>query len=254
VKRKRLIAVYDSGIGGLSIIPLLQQNYSDCDILYYADTKYFPYGEKSADQLAQIAQETLAFLKSYPIDLLIIACHTASIHFLSLLQDQFPFAVIGVSQSIREEKELLSNYNRVGLIGTKATIESGYYQTLLHQQCPKLTVVSSACPHLVVIAEEQLYEEKYIQIMNFTWQQLKTKEIQGLIFACTHFSFLMKYAKAFYGEELPIFSHEGYVMRQVKHYLGESSSDFLGTIEIVATKENTAFKQKVESLLQGIFV
>lgn len=141
------IGIFDSGIGGLTLLQAIETLLPHEDILYFADTAHFPYGEKDALEILRLASQVTGFLFTQNVKLLLIACHTISTC-LQNLKKAFPFPILGM---IEPSIELLTKTkgNRIALFATNATIHSQVYQKAIQKKLPKATLFPISCPDLI---------------------------------------------------------------------------------------------------------
>ena len=130
-KRDLAIAVFDSGVGGLTIVKELLNVLPKESVIYLGDTARVPYGAKSKETVTRFTEEAISFLKDKGIKVLLIACNTSSSLALPNLDDNYDFEILGVVDAGVEEAAKVSRIKRVGVIGTEATINSGVYEKKL---------------------------------------------------------------------------------------------------------------------------
>lgn len=183
------IGIFDSGVGGLTVVkPLLNIG---CELLYFGDLARTPYGSKSPYLIERFSLQIGRFLKSHACELIIIACNTASAISLDLLKREFEIPIIDViSPGVELAVDITKNL-RIGVIGTKVTIASGAYQRLLYQRNPKIEVFTKACPLLVPLVEEGITEgELAYKIVSYYLEEFMHNGMDTLILGCTHYPLL----------------------------------------------------------------
>jgi glutamate racemase len=187
-----LIAIYDSGVGGLSIYQNVIAQCPQHDYLFISDNQAFPYGNKSADELLGRVQAVVRTLNThFSIDILIVACNTASTIVLPHLRREFSFHIIGVVPAIKPAAELSATH-RIALLATPATIDRDYTKSLINKFAPHCQVTCIGSSELVLLAEQKLTqgtvdENKIEAILE---PVLSNPEIDVLVLACTHFPLL----------------------------------------------------------------
>ncbi|MFH2012541.1 MAG: glutamate racemase [Pseudomonadota bacterium] len=187
----KAIGVFDSGIGGLTVLKELINTLPEENTIYLGDTARVPYGIKSADTVIRYSLENAEFLFSKNIKLLVVACNTASAVGIPALRDKYKLPIIGVIGPGARKAIKVTKGKRVGVIGTEGTIKSGAYLNSLKAIDPKITVVSQACPLFVPLVEEGwidndiafLTAERYLHT-------LKEANVDTLILGCTHYPLL----------------------------------------------------------------
>ena len=213
------IGIFDSGVGGLSVVEKVKEILPQEDIVYFGDTARVPYGTKSKKLIEKFATDDVNFLLKFNPKVIIIACHTASSLAGNTLKKNFPSIHIidVVSSSIRKAVEL-SKKKRVGVIGTYATISSGKYQELLKKK--GISVLSKACPLFVPLVEEGLFNERATSLIaEYYLEELKKGKIDTLILGCTHYPYLKKVIQEVIGENVKIVDPSFQVAHQLKEYL-----------------------------------
>ena len=186
------ILVFDSGVGGLSILRAIRQRLPGQDYIYASDNNAFPYGVKSQDFLVQRVDSVLrALIKTEQPDIIVVACNTASTVALPIIRSHFSAPVVGVVPAIKPAAAL-SRTGVIGVLGTPATVERAYTQQLINDFASHCTVLKLGSSRLVDIAEQALRgrganpeELKTILAPLFQVEQLDT-----IVLACTHFPLL----------------------------------------------------------------
>ncbi|MEX0672417.1 MAG: glutamate racemase [Candidatus Babeliales bacterium] len=184
----RRLGIFDSGIGGLSILNAVKQ-IDVQEIIYIADTANLPYGDKSAAAIMAASFLVVEQLLTHQVDTIIIACHTASAIALPFLQEQFPaIRFIGMIEPTITATLHATKTKTVGLLATRATINHGAYQKeLLHQK--GFNLYSAACPELVPLIEQQSPSAIIIQLLEHYVAPFKAV-IDTLILGCTHYDLI----------------------------------------------------------------
>jgi len=189
------IGVFDSGVGGLTVVRALRAALPDERLVYLGDTARLPYGTKSADTVLRYARRCAEFLRRRGAKALVIACNTASAYALEALEAELPIPVVGVVRPGARAAAAVTRARRVGVLGTHATIASGAYTRALHALDPALEVVGQACPLFVPLAEEgwvsgevpRLVAEEYLA--PFAPGQ-PGGGVDVLVLGCTHYPLL----------------------------------------------------------------
>jgi len=185
------VGVFDSGVGGLTVLRAIRERYPRLDLLYLGDTARVPYGMRSASTVVRYSLECANFLLEKGIDLLVVACNTASAHALPALREALPVPVVGVIEPGVLQAVKSTKSGKVGVIGTPATVKSGAYQRLLQEK--GLSVVAKACPLFVPLVEEGLLEGEITdRVVEHYLKDLKESAIDTLILGCTHYPLLKK--------------------------------------------------------------
>ncbi|MEP7071350.1 MAG: glutamate racemase [Verrucomicrobiota bacterium] len=194
------IGVFDSGIGGLTVVKALRDLLPREDILYIGDTARVPYGSKSPSTVQRYSFEISAMLLRENAKAIVVACNTASALALPKLQAALPVPVIGVIEPGAAAAAVTTRNGHIGVIGTRATIKSGAYETALSRRNPDLQVVSRACPLLVPLIEEGwLQDDVTDRAIARYLTPLRESEIDTLVLGCTHYPLLREAFARFLG-------------------------------------------------------
>ena len=196
IMRQEKIGIFDSGIGGLSILKvLLQSCYTD--FVYIADTAYLPYGEKSPEVLIERGHVVTQLFLKQGITTIVVACHTSSATTLPTLQKTYPHVTFidMLFPTITAACNITKN-NSVGVFATAATIKSNVHKTLLHSLNPNITVIEQACPLLVPLIENETSTAQAIKsALQDYLSPIIAEQADTLILGCTHYAFLKDFIK-----------------------------------------------------------
>jgi glutamate racemase len=185
------IGMFDSGIGGLTVLKEVRSLLPLEHILYLGDTARVPYGGKSPETVTRYALESAIFLLTKGVKILVIACNTSSALALPILQRKLPIPVLGVIEPGAREAVASTRTKRVGVIGTKATIRSSAYEKAITRHDPSITVISKPCPLFVPIVEEGLEDDKVAELMATRYlADMKAARVDTLVMGCTHYPIL----------------------------------------------------------------
>ncbi|EMA9333699.1 glutamate racemase [Campylobacter coli] len=202
------IGVFDSGVGGLSVLKSLYEARLFDEIIYYGDTARVPYGVKDKDTIIKFCLEALEFFEQFQIDMLIIACNTASAYALDALRTKAHFPVYGVIDAGVEAtiKALHDKNKEILVIATKATIKSEEYQKrLLSQGYTNINALATGL--FVPMVEEGIFEGDFLQsAMEYYFKNITTPD--ALILACTHFPLLANSLSVYFGSKTKLI-HSG---------------------------------------------
>lgn len=184
----RPIAVFDSGIGGLTVVHALRQRLPGEAIVYLGDTARVPYGTKSHATIERYTLQAGEILQRVNPKLMVVACNTASAHGLQALQRASPCPVVGV---IEPGAEAAAAHPEVGVIGTLATIQSLAYETAIRRWNPSTIVHSTACPLLVGLAEEGWTDDPITEAVCRRYLNAIPVSVNVIVLGCTHYPLLM---------------------------------------------------------------
>ena len=191
MSREAAIGIFDSGVGGLTVLHALLEVLPREDVVYLGDTGRYPYGTKSAETVTRYSIENVDFLIAKGIKMLVVACNSASAVALAALEARYPVPVIGVIEPGARAAIAGTRTNRIGVIGTEATIASGAYTRALRALRPALEIYTRPCPLLVPLAEEGWVEGPIPRGVVETYlASLRKSGIDTLVLGCTHYPLL----------------------------------------------------------------
>lgn len=196
----RKFGIFDSGVGGLTVLKSLIETNRISEIIYFADTKYFPYGIKPVDFIQRRVEEIINFFLKEEVKEVVIACNTASSNAYDYLKDKFSIPIYSIVNSALSG---LSKFNgkRVGVLATRRTLESGVYPLMIREIDPKIEVFVESCsegPLLEKIEEGIIEGEVIEEELHRCMLPLLEKKIEGIILGCTHLPFIFPVIKKNY--------------------------------------------------------
>ncbi len=199
------VGIFDSGIGGLTVVRELRRLLPQEDLVYLGDVARFPYGTKSAETITRFALEDASFLTRRAARAVVVACHSASSVALPELERRLSVPVIGVVEPGARALVTATRRGRVGVIGTDATIRAGAYQRALKKIEPKVEVVARATPLLVALAEEGWVDGPVTEAVCRRYlADLVEEGIDALLLGCTHFPLLEPVIARVVGERVKV--------------------------------------------------
>ena len=188
---RKPIGVFDSGIGGLTVVKALMRELPYEPIIYFGDTARVPYGSKSKSTIVKFSMENVEFLLRFGVKCIIVGCNTSSSWALPTLRRYFKVPIIGVIRPGARAATTTTTSKRVGVIGTDATIRSRAYELEIKRQDPSITVYSQSCPLFVPMVESGwLNGPVSAQIASTYLGPLKRGRVDTLILGCTHYPLL----------------------------------------------------------------
>jgi glutamate racemase len=208
-----VIAIIDSGVGGLSILRPLSREFPDKRILYFADSLYFPYGEKTKEDLVRILESRFKFFLKNGAKLVVIACNTATISAIDELRQKFQIPIIGIEPAVKPATECSKN-GRVGLIATECTV-SNHTTNILNN----IRIIKRASKDLATKIEEDLeaISDEYIK---GEFDNLISKGVDTVALGCTHYHFIIDRLQSLYPQVLFI-TPERPVIKRIKSVISE---------------------------------
>lgn len=219
------IGIFDSGIGGLTVVKAVIQTLPDEEIVYFGDTARVPYGNKSTLTIRKFAYQIAQFLVSHDVKFIVVACNTVSATSLDWLTSHYLLPIIGVIEPAVNDALKTTRNNKIGVIGTRATISSNAYSHLILKKNPKAKVFSKPCPLLVPLAEEGWLDSKATEIILEEYlAEMKQKKVDTLILGCTHYPLLKDKIQQVMGKDVTLIDSAISVARQVKSMLHKNKS------------------------------
>ena len=197
------IDVFDSGIGGLTVVKEIMNQIPGETIIYFGDTARLPYGSKSKETVITYTRQIIRFLIGKGVKAIVIACNTASAFALETVKAEFDIPIIGVVKPGAKMAAKATRNGRIGVIGTVGTIESGIYSEFMSQTNPRVKVFGKACPLFVPLVEEGLVDDPVTYEMASRYTSvLLDKDIDTLVLGCTHYPLLRKTIRKVVGEDI----------------------------------------------------
>ena len=215
-----MIGIFDSGIGGLTVVKALMEYLPGYDIIYFGDTARTPYGTKSSETVKKYALENTEFLLSKGAKIVVIACNTASSVAMESVAENFDVPIFEVITPAVELSINTSHKLCIGIIGTRATVKSGIYEKKIKEMNPQAKVYSRACPLLVPLVEEGwLKKPETNMIVKKYLHPLKVRQIDTLILGCTHYPLLKNIIQKKIGKKVNVIDSSIAVANNVKAFL-----------------------------------
>lgn len=185
------IGVFDSGLGGLTVVRAIRRRLPNESLIYVGDTARVPYGPKSPDTVRRYAVQISEWLVEQGVKLIVVACNTATAHALMLLRDLLPVPVIGVIEPGARAALQGSGAGAIGVIGTAGTVNSGAYERAIHALDPHRPVQAIACPLLVPLVEEGWVEHAATRLIVRDYlAPFASHPVSSLVLGCTHYPLL----------------------------------------------------------------
>ena len=216
------IGVFDSGVGGLTVVKELIRQLPSENIIYFGDTARVPYGIKSKETVIRFSIENILFLLKHDVKLICVACNTVSSFALPVIKNHFRVPIVGVlSPGVREAVYATQN-KRIGVIGTKGTIKSRSYELEIKQLAPSAKVTAVACPLFVPFVEEGWLKEDVVTNVAKTYlKPLKDAGVDTLILGCTHYPLLKPVIQKIMGDGVILIDSAKQVAVEVKNILSK---------------------------------
>ncbi len=232
------IGVFDSGVGGLTVLKALHELLPQEDYIYLGDTARLPYGTKSRDSIIRYALQSSRHLANQGIKLLVVACNTASASALPALEAAYPgLPVVGVIKPGARAGCALNTTGRLAVIATESTVQGGAYQQAILDLCPKMRVEAQACSLFVALAEEgwthgPLVEQIAARYLEPLFRRFDDHLPDALVLGCTHFPVLAQAIAAVAGPKVEVIDSAYTTALEVRNLLRDSG--------LLHTRENDA--------------
>jgi len=218
-----MIGIFDSGVGGLTVVKEIFKNLPSYQIIYFGDTARLPYGTKGANFVKKYSFKITKWLLENKARIIIIACHTSSAWASNLLKKKFKRVPIFEMITPAVNYILTKNYKKIGIIGTPGTIKSKNYEKAILKENSAVKIYPKSCPLFVSLVEEGWVDKEITrEIIKEYLSPLKKKKIEALVLACTHYPLLKKEIKKFLGEKIEIINPAEKLAKDLKLFLKEN--------------------------------
>lgn len=253
-RRTAPVAVFDSGIGGLTVVSALRRELPGENIVYLGDTARVPYGGKSRATIERYSEEIARLMVGEGAKMIVVACNTASALALPRLRELLDVPVEGVIAPGVEAALSATRSGHVAIVGTKATIGSRAYADALRAARPDIRVTSVACPLLVPLVEEGLFEDAVTDAMLERYlATIRAGDADALVLGCTHYPLLASAIARVAGPDINLVDSAANCARVVAHHLEEAGlrapSDAAGSLDISFTDPPDSFLEVVRGAL-----
>jgi len=216
------IGVFDSGVGGLTVVSQIFQQLPDEQVIYFGDMGRTPYGIRSAEVIKRFSRQNVNFLLEQDVKSIVVACNTASALALNYIEGIFSIPMMGVIEPGAKAAARYTKNNRIGVIGTEATIGSSSYTKALVKINPELKVFGLACPLFVSLAENGYIEKQAAYLIAEDYLvPLREKNIDTLVLGCTHYPPLKGIIGKVMGEKVRLVDSADETARTVRQMLTE---------------------------------
>ena len=248
------IGLFDSGVGGLSVLKEVRKQFPNESLIYFADQFHVPYGSRPVDEVRSFAIGITRYLRSKGAKLVIVACNTASAAALFTLREMFPkVPFVGMEPAVKPAAEESQN-GVVGVLATPATFQGALYESVLERFAKDVTVLQDTCPGLVTQIEKgELNTSKTRRILEDALKPMLSRGIDRVVLGCTHYPFVIPLIEEIVGDGVNVIDPAPAVARQVgrlleKHRLA-NRQDSLGKVVYLTTGEPSILEQLVSGLL-----
>ena len=195
------IGVFDSGVGGLTVVREIMRQMPKERIIYFGDTARVPYGTKSKETVTRFSKQIARFLQSHQVKTIVVACNTASAYAIEELEAELDIPVVGVVKPGARMAADVTRNGKIGVIATEGTIGSGLYSKYIKSLREDATIYGKACPLFVPLVEEGLWEDPVtVEIARRYLTELIDLDIDTLILGCTHYPLIRSTIESIMGE------------------------------------------------------
>lgn len=248
----RAIGMFDSGVGGVTVLKEVIKNNENEDIIYLGDTKRFPYGSKSKESIIELTKAGIDFLISKNVKAIIIACGTATSQALEEMKKIYRIPIIGIIEPTVEYIKEKENLRNIGIIATAGTIRSKGWQTSIEKQIPNAKIQNKACPLLAPMAEEG-WTNNEIAKLTIKEYLKEFNNIDCLVLGCTHYPLFKDLITEELGGKVEIINTGEMVSKNLKEILTkeniQNDINHKGNYEIYLTDIESNFVNVAGKLL-----
>jgi glutamate racemase len=260
IGRERPIGVFDSGVGGLTVLHELLVQLPHEDFLYLGDTARFPYGERSPDELERFSAEIAEELLRRRAKLLVVACNSATAAALPslsrrMMQTTLGVSVLGVVRPEAFQAVAATRSGRIGLLATPTTVASRAYEQAVCAVDPHVTLHAVACPTLAgIIQAGEQFDERVVQSVRDACGPLRRADVDTVILGCTHYPLIRPMLQRMLGPSVTLISSGAALARQVEHALStrglQNPREQEGDYRFLCTGDIDAFRELGTRFLQ----
>lgn len=199
------IGVFDSGVGGLTVVREIMRQLPNERIVYFGDTARVPYGSKSQSTIIRYTRQIIRFLETKKVKAIVIACNTASALALETVANEISIPIIGVVRPGAKVAAHATGNGRIGVIGTQATVDSKVYTKVIQEHAPNAYVLGKSCPLFVPLVEEGWLEDPVTEVVARRYlEPLVDSGIDTLILGCTHYPLLRSLISDIVGKQVKL--------------------------------------------------
>jgi glutamate racemase len=250
-----LIGVFDSGVGGLSILDEALRQLPQHDYIYLADSANAPYGEKSSDWIAARSLTLCNYLASKRCDAIVVACNTATAEAIKQIREVLSIPIIGVEPGIKPAA-MQSQNNIVGVLATEATLKSDKFNALLNTLPNDCRFIKQAGAGLVPLIESGNADgEETLELLAKHLEPIQDAGADTLVLGCTHYPFLRKAIRKLLGESITLIDTSDAVVRQVKRQLEslqkENNEKEFGSVLFLSSKNEELLLSMAQDLMSA---
>jgi len=248
------IGVFDSGVGGISVLRAIREQMPEEPVLYFGDQGHVPYGSRSIEQIQHFSEAITDFLLGQGAKIIVVACNTASAAALKYLREKFPdVAFVGMEPAVKPAAEHTQT-GRVGVLATPATFQGALYASVVERFANGVELLQDTCPGLVQQIEQgNLKGEEARRILEDALLPMLEKNIDTVVLGCTHYPFVIPLIRQIVGEKVRVIDPAPAVAKQVRRVLEvrrmRSESESQGDLKIFTSGDPDELKAMLPILL-----
>ena len=250
---KQPIGIFDSGLGGLTVLQALRREMPHENFIYFGDTANVPYGSKSKNAVIKLSLAAARFLEQEQVKLIVVACNTASAQALPTLQKTFKIPIFGVIESGVTEALSATRNKRVAVLGTEGTIRSKAYEKALKKLLKDLHITAQACPLFVPLVEEGWTKTPAAKLIAQTYlKSIQISKADTVILGCTHYPILKPLLSRLLGKKVTLVDPADTLARTVQNYLSQKNNlapTRKGKVTLYSSDDPSRFKYLAEQVL-----
>ena len=250
----RPIGVFDSGLGGITVLNELEKIMPNENYIYLGDTLNFPYGNKTKEDIIKFSDKIIQYLLSYDVKIIIIACGTATSQALNIMKSKYDVYIEGIIMPTVEYVKT-ENIKKIGVMGTFGTIKNGAWEKYLTEKIPNITVINQACPLLAEFAENgKIKTFEVIDAIHSYMKGFKKNNIDTIILGCTHYPYFEEVIKKEFEYDVNLINTGNAVAKKVYDYLRTNNmlaNKTKETIKIIISKREEIFEKIIKKILKS---
>ena len=251
--KKQPIGVFDSGLGGLTILKALRRQLPHEDLIYFGDTANVPYGSKSKAAVTKFSLAIARFLQSQGVKLIVVACNTASAQALAELRREMDVPVMGVIEPGAQKAAAVTRNGRIAVLGTEGTVRSKAYPKAILKRAPRAAVVQQACPLFVPLAEESWGQKPAARLIAREYlEPVQKSGADTVILGCTHYPLLKPVIASVLGKKVTLVDSADTLAEAAQQFLAsrrQLETGGKGRVRLYASDDPARFKHLAQRLL-----
>ena len=250
---KQAIGIFDSGIGGLTILRALREMLPHENLIYFGDTANVPYGGKSKEAVTRLALTVARFLQSQQVKLIVVACNTASAQALGTLHKKIQVPVMGVIEPGADCAVASTRNHKIAVLGTQGTIASNAYVKAISKRNPQIHIFQQACPLFAPLVEEDFAQKPATHLIAQEYlEPVKKSQADTVILGCTHYPILKELIAQIMGPNITLVDSADTLALAVKQFLAKhqlAATRGKGTLKLYASDDPQKFSRSAQKLL-----